>query len=235
MRNIVEVGVGVSVVSHLVAFRIFTFQQFGPLASGDADNKKCSGHIFCFKHIQNFGSPTSVGTIVKGDGQFLFGRAELIDVIGKRIGFELFPSEEIGGGVVGKTAATVFRNIDEVPNVTIAFENQVWPRRNIGDLVANGIAGARRPDWPHGSICGAQPPQCGALNAHAVIGTQLVVGGQGIKHPHLVDVVVVVIVGVMWIQRDWIELHGSFGFGGANQGFLNRQGFRSFLLFLRRK
>jgi len=48
-------------------------------------------------------------------------------------------------------------------------------------------------------------------------------------------VVVVVIVGVMWIQRDWIELHGSFGFGGANQGFLNCQGLRSFLFFLGRQ
>src|ERR1700686_1387679 len=102
---------GVSVVPHLVAFRIFTFEQFGPLASGDTDNKKCSGHIFCFKHIKNFGSPTSVGTIVKSDGQFLLGRAELIDVIGKRIGFELFPREEIGGGVVGKTTSTPFRSI----------------------------------------------------------------------------------------------------------------------------
>src|SRR3984957_21305975 len=153
---------GVSVVPHLVAFRIFTLQQFGPLASGDTDNKKCSRYIFCFKHIKNFGSPTSVGTIVKSDGQFLLGRAELIDVIGKRIGFKLFPSEEIGCGVVGKTAATVFRSIDEVPNVTVAFQNQVWPGRNIGDLVANGIAGARRPDWPHGGVCGAQPPQGGA-------------------------------------------------------------------------
>src|SRR6202166_3902082 len=110
-------------VPHLVAFRILAFQQFRPLASGDADNKKCSGHIFCSKHIKNFGSPTSVGTIIKSDGQFLLGRAELIDVIGKRIGFELFPREEIGGGVVGKTTAAGFRSIDEVPNVTIAFEN----------------------------------------------------------------------------------------------------------------
>src|ERR1700686_276645 len=129
---------GVSVVADLVAFRIFPIEQFRPLASGDTDNKKCSGHIFLFEHIKNLGSPTSVRAVVEGDGQFLFGRAQLIDVIGKRISFELFPGEKIGGGIVSKAAAAVFRSIDEVPNVAVAFKNQVWSRRNIGDLVANG-------------------------------------------------------------------------------------------------
>src|SRR3982074_1912335 len=142
----------VGVVPYFVTFRIFALEQFRPLASGNANDKKCSGHVFCFKHIKNLWSPAGVRTIVKGDGQFLFGRAELINVIGKRISFELFPGEEISRRIVSKAAAAVFRSIDEVPHVTVAFENQVGPRRDIGNLVANGIGGMGGiPDGPPGS------------------------------------------------------------------------------------
>src|SRR5205807_10611817 len=66
-----------------------------------------------------------VRPVIEGDSKFFLGCSDLVDVVGERIGIVLLAGNEVGGGVVSKSAVTAFRSIEEVPHVPIAFQDEV--------------------------------------------------------------------------------------------------------------
>src|SRR5207237_8618889 len=102
-----------------------------PLVSVQTDHEKSRRHILLVQDIEDFWGPGWIRSVVEGDGEFLFGRANLVDVVGKRIGVVLFAGNEVGGGVITKGAVAPLRGIQEVPHVAIAIQNQIRPWRKV--------------------------------------------------------------------------------------------------------
>ena len=105
LGDFVEIRMRVGVVADFVAVGVFALQDFGIFAGLYADHEKCGGNVFLFEDVEDLRRPARVGAIVKRDRQFLFGRADLVDVVGKRDRFVIFVGEKIGGGVVGEACA----------------------------------------------------------------------------------------------------------------------------------
>ncbi len=113
------------------------------------------------------------------------------------------------------------RRVQESPDIAVAFQNQVIPRRHVLELRAVGIVGARViPDRPHGGIFRTEPPDRRALHADAFRGAQLVVSGHAVQHPYAVNKITLVGIGEVGVERIRIELHLSFGFRRGDDGFL---------------
>src|ERR1700674_5017621 len=150
----------VGVVANLMALGILALHNFWPLAGVHADYEKRGGHFFLFEYVENFWRPALVRTIVEGDGDFVVRRADLIDVVGEGIGFVFLAGYEIAGRVVDKAAQAALGSIGEMPDVAVAFKDQVGARRNVFYFCAHRIVGARRiPDRPDRAVRGAHAPQ----------------------------------------------------------------------------
>jgi len=76
------------------------------------------------------------------------------------------------------------------------------------------------PDRPKGGVRGTEPPKSRALYSHALARAEFVIGGYGIEHPHLMHVIVLVVIGIMRIQRRRIELDLGFGLKSTKERFL---------------
>ena len=111
LGDFVEVGMGVGMVTDFVAVGVFALQDFGIFAGLHADDEKRGGDVFLFEDVEDLRRPARIGAIVKRDCQFLLGRADLIDVVGKRDGFVIFVGEKIGVGVVGEGALAAFMSL----------------------------------------------------------------------------------------------------------------------------
>ncbi len=76
---------------------------------------------------------------------------EAIDVIGKRDGVVGLVSEKIARRIVLEGTLAVLGCIGKVPDVAIAFEDQVRTWGKIHELLAGGFVGVGRvPDRPQG-------------------------------------------------------------------------------------
>src|SRR5580692_1309337 len=111
-----------------------------------------------------------------------------------------------------------------MPDVTVAFQGQVWSGRNIFYFLTSGVIGASSiPDGPDGRIRGTHPPKSRALHTQAFAGAKLVVGSDGVQYPDPVNVILLVGVGVVRIQRSLVELDVGFGLVSVQQRFLNAE------------
>ena len=118
-------------------------------------------------------------------------------------------------------AFAFFRRVGKLPDVAIAFQDQVITRRHFfqfrpGDIVGMGNV----PNRPKGRVFRTQPPKRGSLYAHTFGGAQLIVSGYSIQHPNMVDVIMLVRIIVIGIERVRIELHIGFRFRRGHDGFL---------------
>src|SRR5882762_5929916 len=102
--DVVKAGMGVGVIADLVAFGVLALYDLRKLAGVDTDYEESCGNVFLLEDVEDFGGPTEVGAIVEGDGDFVVGRADLVDVVGERIGFVFLGGKEVAGGVVNETA-----------------------------------------------------------------------------------------------------------------------------------
>src|SRR5712671_4466023 len=129
--DVVKAGMGVGVIADLMAFGVFALHDLRKLAGVDTDYEKRCRNVFLLEDVEDFGSPAEVGAIVEGDGDFVVGRANLVDVVGERIGFVFLAGKEVAGGIVNETAHAAFGRVGEMPDVTVAFKDQVGARGNV--------------------------------------------------------------------------------------------------------
>src|SRR5580704_2001464 len=102
----------------------------------------------------------------------------------------------------------MFRGVLEVPNVSVAFQDEVGPWWDICKLLADRVVWPRGiPNRPERAIRRSQPPKRRPLHSQSLAGAQLVVGGYRIEHPYLVHAVLLVHIGIVRIQRGSVEIH----------------------------
>ncbi len=123
--------------------------------------------------------------------------------------------------------------VGKVPDVAIAFEDQVRTRRQVSKFLPGCIISVSRiPNRPQRRVGRTEPPKRCALHAQSLAGSKLVVRGNGVQHPHLVQVIVLVVVRVMRIHRVAVEFDVSVRFLDVQQCFLDAELRRGFLLIL---
>ena len=234
VRNFVEFRVRKSVVPDFVAFRVLALQNVRPAVRFVANDEESAGHILLFQNVQHLGGPLRIRAIVERKSDFLVRGADLIDVEREGNGVVRFVCEEVTRGIVFEGSLPPFGRVRDVPDVALAFEDQIWARREVGKFLAGGVVGPRGiPNRPYRCVRRAQPPEGRALNAEFIARTQFVVGRDGIEHPNLMHVIVLVVIRIVRIQRGAIKLDVRFGFLGVQQRFLDAELLRRLVLFLR--
>src|SRR6266568_676428 len=98
----------------------------------------------------------TAGTFVKRNHDLLVCCTELIDVVGERNGVVVFVGEKIAPRVVFEGTPAALGFVREMPDVAVAFQDQIRARRQIGEFLPGRIVGPRSvPGRPDGSICRA--------------------------------------------------------------------------------
>src|SRR5215467_16352453 len=114
----------ISVVADFVALVIFAAKKLRPPVGIPADDEESCLYIFLFQNVQNLGRPGWVRSVIESDGQFFLGRANLLDVVGKRVRVVGFAGNQIALRIVGETPMAALRSVVEVPDIAIPFEDQ---------------------------------------------------------------------------------------------------------------
>ncbi len=143
LRDVIERWMGISMVAYFMAFSVFPLHDLRPLTSRHADHEKCRGDFLFLEDVQDFGRPAIVGAIVKGNRDFVVGRAELIDVVGERIGIVIFAGDEIAGPIVNEAATAALRSVGEMPHVSVAFKNEIRAWWNVFDFFPHRVVRPR--------------------------------------------------------------------------------------------
>src|SRR5580658_1329412 len=139
LGDLIELRMGKGVIADFVAFGVLAFENFGMLIRGFADDEKHAGGLLVLEDVENLGSPARIGAIVEREHDlFVFRAAYLVDVVGKRVFLIGLVGEEIRRNVVDETSAAGFWHIREMPNISVAFEGQIRPGRNISDFLTSG-------------------------------------------------------------------------------------------------
>ena len=221
--NRVHFGVRVGVVSDFVALCIFALQQAEVLIGVAANDEKRSRGVLGLEDVENLGSVLRVGAIVKAEGDFFVQRAQLLDAIGEGDAHIILVHDGIGRGIEAKRPLAFLRSGGDVPDVALAFEDEIVSGRHFGQAPARDIVRLGEvPDGPQGGIFRAHAPKSRAANPRALGSAQLVVGGDAVQHPDLVHVVMFVVVGIMRIERIRIVFDLGLGFRGGDDGLLER-------------
>ena len=151
--GVFPVWMRIRVIANFVAFRVFPAEKLRPLVGIQTNDEKSRRHIFLFQNVENLGSPGRIRPIVEGEGEFFLCRPDLVDVVGERVGIVLFTGDEIACRVVGKGPVAALGSVDEVPDIAIPIEDQIRPRRKVGQLLPHGVVRPGGiPDRPHGGV-----------------------------------------------------------------------------------
>ena len=129
---VVELWMSKGMISNFMAFGILALQNIRPLVGHVADHEEHTGYVLLLQNIQDLRSPFRIGTIVKGKGDFFICGAELVNVEGERDGFVGFIGEKVRCCVVFEGAPAVLGSIRDMPEVAVAFEDQVGTGRQVG-------------------------------------------------------------------------------------------------------
>ena len=237
-RDGFEIWMRESVIAYFVALLVRTLYQLRMLIGGFADREKCCWSMFLFEDIEDFRRPRLVGTVVESQRHFVRRGTHLLDAPGKRITLIGFVVEHIARGIVIESAPATLRRRGDAPDVSRALQNQIVARWNFLEFCANRVGGmCGVPDGPDRRIFHAQAPQRGAAHAGALGGAQLVVRGDAIEHPDAVNLILLVRVGIVRVQRVGIEGHIRFRLDRSDNSLLKskclRDGVRNLFCFCR--
>ena len=142
-----------------MAFGVLALQYIRPLVGHVADHEEYSGYVLLLQNVQDLRGPFRIGAIVKGKGDFFICGAELVNVVGERDGFVGFVGEKVGRGVVFEGAPAVLGSIRDMPEVAVAFEDQVGTGCEVGQFLPGRVVCVRGiPNRPERGVRGSQPP-----------------------------------------------------------------------------
>ena len=119
----------IGVVADFMTFRIFLAEKLWPPVGIPPDDEEGRRHIFLFENVQNLGSPSRIRAIVESKRELPVGGADLVDMVRQRIGVVFFGGNEVRRGIISKGTVTALRSIEEVPYISIPFQDQVRPWR----------------------------------------------------------------------------------------------------------
>src|ERR1700722_17799628 len=204
----------VGVITDFVPLRIFALQQAEVLIRIAANDEECCGGVFAFQDVENLRRILGIGAVVEAERQFFAGRSsQLLDAIGERNADITLVHDGVGGGIEAKRALALLRGSGNVPDIAIAFENEVVAGGHVGEARARGVVGLGGiPNRPERGVFGAHAPKRGAAHPGMLGGTQLVVGGNAVQHPDLMNVIVLVVIGIVRVERIGIVLDLGIGF-----------------------
>src|SRR6266850_2522845 len=208
--NVVELWMREGMISNFVAFGVLALENVRPLVGHVADYEEHTRHVFLLQNVQDLRRPFRIRAIVKGKNHFFIRCADLVNVVGERDGIVRFVREKIALRIVFEGTFAVLWCVSDVPDIAITFENQVRTRRKIREFLPGRRVGPGRiPDRPQRSVRRTEPPERCALHAQSLAGPELVVSGDGVQHPHLMYVAVLVVVRIVWIQGIAVEFYVS--------------------------
>ena len=231
-RGLFPLRVRVGVVADFMTFVVFTANQSQVVVGGASDHKESRRRFFLFQDIQNLGREGAVRTVIETQRDLVRHRAHLEDAIGGRKRFVIVPDDRIGCRIEANRAAPLLRRVRKLPDIAVSFQNQVVARRHILKFCAARVIGMRIvPDRPDRRILRAQPPERGALHAHAFGGAEFVVRRHSIEHPDVMNDIVLVRIFEVGVERVRIKLDFSFRFLRRHDGFLEVLHFRLFVGF----
>ena len=128
-RNVREVRMGVRVIGNLMALVVDAPQQRRRIAGRQPNYEKCCRHIFGAEDVQNFRGEAGIRAVVEGQGNLSGHRAKLFDLPGQRKFHIGLVVNGVSRGVVLNFAASGFGLRAHVPDISVAFEDNVEARR----------------------------------------------------------------------------------------------------------
>ena len=161
--------------------------------------------FLCSRTSIIFGVHSGSGPSSNVSAIFLGAAPYPLDPPGKGIALKALVVEAVGVGIVVFESCGCLRRCGDAPRYRRRLRIKSSPAELPQFVAGRVVRMSCVPDVPDRWVFHAQPPKGRAINSGAFGGAQLVGAAHAVEHPNVVDLVLLVFVGVVQVERIGID------------------------------